>query len=182
MRLPPHFFIFTELKTTIEMATKNKNLSQYKVSEVPSGRGKKIGIVVSEWNSEITHGLRDGAVKALEDCGVYSRDIVVENVPGAFELPLGAQMLLDSDDLDAVITIGCVIKGETAHFDFVCHGVTQGVQDLNLKSGVPVMFCVLTDDTMKQSKARSGGKLGNKGVEAAIGALKMIDLKERLKK
>ena len=164
------------------MATKNKNLSLYDPSNVPSGSGKKIGIVVSEWNAEITHGLRDGAIEALVNCGVYSRDIIVENVPGAFELPLGAQLLLEEKDVDAVITIGCVIKGETAHFDYVCQGVTQGIQALNLSSGKPVMFCVLTDDKLKQSKARSGGKLGNKGVEAAIGALKMLNLSDRLKK
>lgn len=164
------------------MATKNKNLSLYDPNEVPSGRGKKIGIIVSEWNEEITYGLRDGAIKALVDCGVYERDIVVEEVPGTFELPLGAKYLIDNQDVDAVVAIGCVVRGETAHFDYVCQGVTQGIQDLNLSTDVPVMFCVLTDDTIKQSRARSGGKLGNKGVEAAIGALKMLDLKDRMSK
>lgn len=164
------------------MATKNKDLSAFDEKLVPSGRGKKIGIVVSEWNSEITYSLRDGAKTALEDCGVYARDIIIEEVPGAFELPLGAQILLEEAEVDAVIAIGCVIRGETAHFDFVCQGVTQGIQQLNLNSGKPVMFCVLTDDNIKQSKARSGGKLGNKGVEAAVGALKMLGLSDRYKK
>lgn len=162
------------------MATKNKNLSVYDPKNVPSGKGKKIGIVVSEWNAEVTNGLKEGAIEALLNCGVYVRDIVVEAVPGAFELPLGAQFLID--EVDAVITIGCVVRGETAHFDYVCQGVTQGIQALNLSSGKPVMFCVLTDDKLKQSKARSGGKLGNKGVEAAIGALKMLNLSDRFKK
>lgn len=164
------------------MASKNKNLSAFDVNKVPSGRGKKIGIVVSEWNSEITSGLKEGAISALEECGVYPRDIIVEQVPGTFELALGAKVLLDNADVDAVIAIGCVIKGETAHFDFVCQGATQGIQQLNLSTGKPVMFCVLTDDNIKQSRARSGGKLGNKGVEAAVGALKMLGLSDRFKK
>ena len=164
------------------MATKNKNLSIYDVNDIPSGSGKKIGIVVSDWNAEITNGLRDGAIETLINCGVYSRDIIIENVPGAFELPLGAKLLIEEKLVDAVITIGCVIRGETAHFDYVCQGVTQGIQALNLSTGKPVMFCVLTDDKLKQSKDRSGGKLGNKGVEAAIGALKMLNLSDRLKK
>ena len=164
------------------MATKNKNLSIYDVNDIPSGSGKKFGIVVSDWNAEITNGLMDGAIETLINCGVYSRDIIIENVPGAFELPLGAKLLIEEKLVDAVITIGCVIRGETAHFDYVCQGVTQGIQALNLSSGKPVMFCVLTDDKLKQSKDRSGGKLGNKGVEAAIGALKMLNLSDRLKK
>ncbi len=164
------------------MATKNKNLSIYDPRNIPSGSGKKIGIVVSEWNSEITNGLKDGALETLTSCGVYSRDIYIEQVPGAFELPLGAKLLIEEKLVDAVITIGCVIRGETAHFDYVCQGVTQGIQALNLSTGKPVMFCVLTDDKLKQSKERSGGKHGNKGVEAAIGALKMLNLSDRLKK
>jgi len=162
------------------MATKNKNLSVFNPKEVPSGRGKKIGIVVSEWNDEITNGLQKGAVEALLACGVYERDIIVEYVPGTFELPLGAQYFLEQTEVDAVVAIGCVVRGETAHFDYVCQGATQGIQEVNLKYNKPVMFCVLTDDTIKQSKARSGGKLGNKGVEAAIGALKMLGLTEKL--
>lgn len=163
------------------MATKNKNLSSFDPKKVPSGRGKKIGIIVSEWNDEITKGLKKGACEALLQCGTFERDIIVEYVPGAFELPLGAKFLLESKNLDAVIAIGCVVRGETAHFDYVCQGVTQGIQEVNLEYNKPVMFCVLTDDKIKQSKARSGGGLGNKGVEAAVGALKMIGLKDRLK-
>jgi|TARA_B100000795_G_scaffold267411_2_gene252194 6,7-dimethyl-8-ribityllumazine synthase len=164
------------------MATKGNDLSTYDPAIIPSGMGKKIGIVVSEWNTEITDGLRDGAIAALMDCGVFQRDIIIEPVPGAFELPLAAKLLIEGNSVDAVIAIGCVIRGETAHFDYVCQGVTQGIQALNLSSGKPVMFCVLTDDKLKQSKARSGGKHGNKGVEAAIGALKMLNLSDRLKK
>lgn len=164
------------------MATKNKNLSAFDPKKVPSGRGKKIGVVVSEWNEEITEGLKNGAIEALLSCGTYERDVLVEYVPGTFELPLGAQFLLESKDVDAVIAIGCVVRGETAHFDYVCQGVTKGIQDVNLHYNKPVMFCVLTDDNIKQSRARSGGGLGNKGVEAAVGALKMLGLQDKLNK
>ena len=162
------------------MATKNKNLSDFDPKKVPSGRGKKIGIVVSEWNEEITEGLKEGALSALLTCGTYERDIIVEYVPGTFELALGAQFLLESKDVDAVICIGCVVRGETAHFDYVCQGATQGIQEVNLCFNKPVMFCVLTDDNIDQSRARSGGELGNKGTEAAVGALKMLGLQDRL--
>ena len=163
------------------MATKNNNLSAFDSKKVPSGRGKKIGIVISEWNAEITEGLKEGAVKVLLECGTYSRDILTEYVPGTFELPLGAQFLLESKGVDAVIAIGCVVRGETAHFDYVCQGATHGIQDVSLHYNKPVMFCVLTDDTIEQSRARSGGKYGNKGIEAAIGALKMLSLKDKYK-
>lgn len=163
------------------MATQNKNLSAFDVNQIPSGKGKKIGIVVSEWNEEITEGLKKGAIEALIQCGTLEDDIIVEYVPGTFELPLGAQILLQSKELDAVVAIGCVVRGETAHFDYVCQGVTQGIQSVNLHFNKPVMFCVLTDDTLEQSRARSGGDLGNKGVEAAVGALKMLGLSDRLK-
>ncbi len=163
------------------MATKNKNLSAFNPKKVPSGKGKKIGVVISEWNSEITEGLKEGAIEVLLECGTYSRDIYIEYVPGTFELPLGSQFLLESKGVDAVIAIGCVVRGETAHFDYVCQGVTQGIQEVSLHYNKPVMFCVLTDDTIKQSRARSGGKHGNKGIEAAVGALKMLGLKDKLK-
>lgn len=162
------------------MATKNKNLSAFDPKTVPSGSGKKIGIIVSEWNEEITEGLKKGAIDALLTCGTSEKDIIVEYVPGAFELPLGAQFMLEFKDVDAVICVGCVVRGETAHFDYVCQGVTQGIQEVNLHFNKPVMFCVLTDDTIEQSKARSGGGLGNKGTEAAVGALKMLGLKDKL--
>ena len=163
------------------MATKNNNLSSFDPKTVPSGIGKKIGLVISEWNAEITEGLKEGAINVLEACGTSSKDILIEYVPGTFELPLGSQFLLDSTDVDAVVAIGCVVRGETAHFDYVCQGATQGIQDVSLRFNKPVMFCVLTDDTIQQSRDRSGGKYGNKGTEAAVGALKMLGLKDRLK-
>lgn len=156
------------------MATANTNLSNYDKSALPNASNFKIGIVVSEWNSEITNGLLDGALATLTDCGVSRNNISIHKVPGSFELIFGAKKV-QSSGVDAVITIGCVIQGETKHFDYVCAGVTQGIKDLNLNQDVPVVFCVLTDNNKQQSIDRSGGKHGNKGVEAAITALKMID-------
>jgi len=168
------------------MATKNTNLSNYDKSTIPNAKDFRFGIVVSEWNSEITEGLWQGAFDALMDCGAVKENIVRWNVPGTFELTYGAARLsksiyADSGMLDAIIVIGCVIQGETKHFDFVCQGVTQGIKDLNLKGDIPVIFCVLTDNTMQQSIERSGGKHGNKGTEAAITALKMAELRRQTK-
>lgn len=156
------------------MATANINLSNYDKSTLPDATDFKIGIVVSEWNSEVTNGLLDGALATLTDCGVSKSNISIHKVPGSFELIYGAKKV-QSSGVDAVITIGCVIQGETKHFDYVCTGVTQGIKDLNIHYDVPVVFCVLTDNHKQQSLDRSGGKHGNKGVEAAITALKMID-------
>ena len=161
------------------MATINKNLSEYNKDEIPNGADFKIGIVVSEWNYDITGNLLKGAKDALLDNGVLECNIVVKHVPGAFELPLGCQFMLEADDdLDGIVAIGCVIQGETKHFDFVCEGVTQGIKDLNVKYDVPVIFCVLTDNNKQQSIDRSGGKHGNKGIESAIAAIKMAVLKQ----
>ncbi len=162
------------------MATENKNLSEYDKSTLPDAKDFKIGIVVSEWNDVITNGLYRGAETALLDCGMQSENIVRWNVPGSFELIFGAKKMMDTfEDMDAVIVMGCVIKGETMHFDFVCEGVTQGVKDLNLMYEIPVIFCVLTDNNEQQSLDRSGGKHGNKGTEAAVAALKMIELNRK---
>ena len=162
------------------MATALRNLSDYIQEEVPNGAGFKIGIVVSEWNDNITLNLLEGARTALIDNGVREDDILVRFVPGAFELPLGAQFMCEYTDIDGAIAIGVVIQGETRHFDFVCDGATQGIKDVNLKYNVPVAFCLLTDNTLQQSIDRSGGIHGNKGVECAIACLKMVALKKSL--
>lgn len=162
------------------MATVHKNLSEFDPNQVPNGEGKKIAIVVAEWNDEITFNLANGAKELLISKGVSVSDISTHTVPGAFELPLGAKWILDKKNVDAVICCGCVIQGETKHFDFVCNGVTQGVTQLNLEYGIPVIFCVLTDNEKQQSIDRSGGKHGNKGTEAGVAALKMIGLKESI--
>jgi len=159
------------------MATALRNLSEYDKDFVPNGADFRVGIVVSEWNENITLNLLKGAKEALLDNGVLEENIIVRFVPGAFELPLGAQFLLEQDAIDGVVGIGCVIQGETKHFDFVCEGTTQGIMDLNLKFNKPVAFCLLTDNTLQQSIDRSGGIHGNKGIECAIACLKMIGLK-----
>ncbi len=162
------------------MATALRNLSDYIQEEVPNGAGFKIGIVVSEWNDSITLNLMEGARTALKDNGVRDEDILVHFVPGAFELPLGAQFMCEYTEIDGAIAIGVVIQGETRHFDFVCDGATNGIKDVNLKYNTPVAFCLLTDNTLQQSIDRSGGIHGNKGVECAIACLKMVALKKSL--
>lgn len=155
------------------MATANKNLSVYDKATIPSAKTFRFGIVVSEWNSEITESLYDGAVTALLDCGARNENIVRWNVPGSFELTFGCKKLIQKGGFDAVIAIGSVIQGETKHFDFVCSATAQGIMDLNVHTNVPVIFCVLTDNTLQQSIDRSGGRHGNKGTEAAVAAIKM---------
>lgn len=162
------------------MATANRNLSEYNKDFVPNGADYKIGIVVSEWNENITLNLLEGAKQALLDNGVTEENIHVHFVPGAFELPLGSKMLLESMFLDGVVAIGCVIQGETKHFDYVCEAATSGIAQLNLQYDKPVSFCLLTDNNMQQSIDRSGGKHGNKGTECAIACMKMINMKRTL--
>jgi len=159
------------------MATKNNNLSDYKKNNLPNVSNLKFGIVVSLWNKEITDGLFNGAYSTLIDCGVLEENIKKLEVPGSFELIFGTK-ILSRKDVDAIICLGSVIQGDTKHFDYVCQGVTNGIKDLNISLGIPVIFGVLTDNTMDQAINRSGGKHGNKGVEAAITAIKMADLNQ----
>ncbi|TWO32546.1 6,7-dimethyl-8-ribityllumazine synthase [Seonamhaeicola sediminis] len=159
------------------MATENKNLSEYDKTTIPNASKFRFGIVVSEWNDSITEALYQGAQDALIDNGVLPNNIIRWNVPGSFELIYGSKKMQEQM-VHAVIAIGSVIKGETKHFDFVCEAVSQGIKDLNVMREVPVIFCVLTDDTLAQAQARSGGKHGNKGTEAAIAAIKMAELRK----
>ncbi len=161
------------------MAT--KNLSEYDINSVPSGKGLCFGIIVSEWNNEITEALYKGAYDVFLKHGVKEDDIFKEYVPGTFELTYGAQSMVKNANLDAVIVLGCVIQGETRHFDFICQGVSQGITDLNRTQNIPVIFGVLTTDTQQQAADRAGGKFGNKGDEAAVTALKMAAFRKRLK-
>jgi len=138
------------------MATANTDLSFYDKNQLPDASGFRFGIVVSEWNSSITSKLYEGARDTLIDCGVPETQITKWEVPGSFELIYGSKKMLQKD-VDAVIAIGSVIQGETRHFEFVCQGVTQGIKDLNVLHDKPVIFCVLTDDTLEQAHARSGG-------------------------
>ncbi|MCF8297073.1 MAG: 6,7-dimethyl-8-ribityllumazine synthase [Saprospiraceae bacterium] len=162
------------------MATHLNNLSEYDTNELPSAEGMRFGIIVSEWNTEITHALAEGAIQTLKDNGANEEDIIIKHVPGSFELTLGAQLMIDYIDIDAVICLGCVIQGETKHFDFICNAVSNGISQVGLDNGIPVIFGVLTTDNLQQAKDRSGGKHGNKGVEAAITAMKMINLEDEL--
>ena len=158
------------------MATEIKNLSVYNKEDIPNAKGLRFGIVVSAWNDNITEQLFKGAFAALLDCGALENNIIRWDVPGSFELVFGSKKLLETQNVDAVIAIGSVIRGETSHFDYVCGATAQGIKDLNVMYDVPVIFCVLTDDTLQQSIDRSGGKHGNKGIEAAIAAIQMASL------
>lgn len=162
------------------MATAFHNLSDYDTESVPSARGMRFGIVVSEWNKEITGGLLQGACSTLLKHEVQEADITVLTVPGSFELVYGAARMVNSGRFDAVIAIGCVVRGDTPHFDYICQGATQGLAELNREGKVPVIYGLLTCNDMEQAEARSGGMLGNKGDECAITAIKMVDFSRRL--
>ena len=157
------------------MATQNINLSDYNKYSLPDVSNLRFGIVVSQWNDDITDGLYKGAYETLLDCGVSSDNILKLEVPGSFELIYGSKILYKKN-CDAIICLGSVIQGETKHFDYVCQGVTNGIKDLNIALDIPVIFGVLTDNTKEQAINRSGGIHGNKGVEAAITAIKMAYL------
>jgi 6,7-dimethyl-8-ribityllumazine synthase len=162
------------------MATAQKNLSIHDTGDIPDARHLKFGIVVSDWNHDITFVMCDAAINTILTQGGRKKNIVVRHVPGSFELTLGAQWLAESDDYDAIICLGCIIQGETRHFDFICQSVTQGITQLNLDYNIPFVFGVLTVNTPEQAKDRAGGKYGNKGDEAAITAIKMAALKKEL--
>ena len=160
---------------------KKTNLSQHNHTPALKNKNVKIGIVVSEWNETITGALKEGALAFLDEAGITKEQIAVYSVPGSFELPSFAAMLLDADDtLDAVICLGCVIQGETRHFEFISNAVANGIMRVSLDYGVPVVFGVLTCDTLEQAQERAGGKHGNKGVEAAYTCLKMIEMQQGL--
>ena len=157
------------------MATQNNNLSDYNKDSLPDVSNLRFGIVVSQWNDDITDGLFKGAYETLLDCGVSSDNILKLEVPGSFELIFGSKILYKKN-CDAIICLGSVIQGETKHFDYVCQGVTNGIKDLNITLDIPIIFGGLTDNTKEQAINRSGGIHGNKGVEAAITAIKMAYL------
>lgn len=152
------------------------NLSQYDPESVPNAHKMRFGIVVSDWNRDITWKLLGGAVNTLKKHGATDKNIIVKHVPGSFELTVGAQFIAEYDDVDAVICLGCVIQGETPHFTYICQGVTQGITQLNLEYNIPFIFGVLTVNNMEQAADRAGGKHGNKGDEAAVTAIKMAGL------
>ena len=162
------------------MATTLHNLSDYDPSAVPTAAGMRFGIVVSEWNHNITGTLLQGAHDTLLKQGVKEEDIIVRSVPGSFELIFGASQMAKSGKVDAVIAIGCVIRGDTPHFDYICQGTTQGLAELNAQGDIPVIYGLLTCNNLQQAQDRAGGILGNKGDECAIDAIKMVDYKRRM--
>lgn len=155
------------------MASALHNLSSYDPASVPDGKDLTIGIVVSEWNENVTGALLEGAYNTLLKHGVKNDNIIVKTVPGSFELVYGSAAMMNETSVDAVIAIGCVIRGDTPHFDYICQGTTQGLAELNTQGDVPVIYGLLTCNTLQQALDRCGGALGNKGDECAITALKM---------
>ena len=155
------------------MATALRNLSSYDATKVPDASNMCFGIVVSEWNPEITGALLEGAVNTLERHGAIPENIHVKTVPGSFELIYGAHQMVLNGGYDALIVLGSVIKGDTPHFDYICQGVTTGIARLNTTSEIPIVYGLLTTDNLQQALDRAGGKLGNKGDECAVDAIKM---------
>ena len=156
------------------MSTGHKNLGNFSDKPLTDISSKRFGIICSEWNNQVTDALLDGAVSTLLQIGVSKEDILLNYVPGTFELPLGAQRFAQRNDIDAIICLGCVIQGETRHFDFICDATANGIMQVCLQYDKPVIFGVLTTDNLQQALDRSGGKHGNKGEEAALTAVKML--------
>ncbi|WP_234736551.1 6,7-dimethyl-8-ribityllumazine synthase [Tellurirhabdus bombi] len=162
------------------MASEHKNLSVFSTENLPNISPYRFGIVVAEWNSEVTEALFDGAYQTLIQYGAKAENIIRGNVPGSFELSLGANWFAQRNDIDAVIAIGCVIQGETKHNDYINHAVAQGLTNVGLKTGKPVIFGVLTPNNQQQALDRAGGVHGNKGDEAAMTAIKMLGLQKQV--
>ncbi|MDD2344753.1 MAG: 6,7-dimethyl-8-ribityllumazine synthase [Bacteroidales bacterium] len=163
------------------MAQKKINLSEYDPDHVPTINNCKIAIVVSEWNTEVTFALRDGALETLLKQGVKTENIMIKYAPGSYELPVVAEMIYRThDEIEAIICLGCVIQGETRHFDFICDATANAIMNVSINYSSPVIFGVLTTNDMQQALDRAGGKHGNKGVEAAVACLKMIALERSL--
>jgi len=156
------------------MASSIKNLSDYTNKNIKDIKDSTFAVIVSEWNDEVTESLYEGAMETLISHGADKANIVRKNVPGSFELSLAAQWMAQEESIDAVICIGCVVQGETKHFDFICDAIANGITKVSLKYNKPVIFGVLTPNTQKQALDRAGGKHGNKGDEAAITAIKML--------
>lgn len=162
------------------MASHNKNLSSYTGGSIPSGADFSIGIILSEWNTDITNALFEACIRTLTDHGTLKDKITTIKVPGSFELPSAAQLLLESREFDAVICLGCIIKGDTKHDEYIAQAVSTGIMMVSIDYSTPVIFGVLTTDNLQQALDRAGGVHGNKGDEAAITALKMAGIRQNL--
>lgn len=165
------------------MTSKKKNLSEFEGKIDRDASGMRTAIVVADWNKDITDALLDGTIKTLEKHGVQENDLFVYRAPGSFELPQAASIIIDAmeDVPDAVICLGCIIQGETRHFEFIAQAVAQGCMELGIQSGIPIIFGVLTTDTYEQALDRAGGKHGNKGDEAAMAAIQMAAIRKSLR-
>ncbi len=159
------------------MASALKNLSEYNEATIPDASSFQFGIVVAEWNEKITHALYEGCYETLVKHGALEDRIKTIQVPGSFELPIGAKLLAANGKYDAIICIGCVIKGETSHNEYINHAVASGLTNLSVLSSIPCVFGVLTPDDEQQALERAGGQHGNKGVEAAVTAIRLASLK-----
>jgi 6,7-dimethyl-8-ribityllumazine synthase len=164
------------------MASTQKNSATLRIDDVPDLSNAHIGMIVSKWNEEITDSLAKGCRQTLLQLGVKKKNLFQLEVPGSFELPGAAKMMVESKKMDAIICLGCIVQGETKHFDFISRAIAKGIMDLNLRYNIPFIFGVLTPDTMEQARDRAGGKYGNKGTEAAVTALKMLVVKRKLAK
>jgi len=162
------------------MASSIENLSSVVSQDVPDAKGMKFGIVRAEWNTKITSALTEGCKSFLLECGANENDIEIADVPGSFELPMGAKIMLGKESFDAIICLGCIIKGETKHDEYIGHATATAIAQLNIVASRPVIFGVLTPNNMEQAIDRSGGKHGNKGVEAAATAIKMASLRKKM--
>ncbi|MCK5847217.1 MAG: 6,7-dimethyl-8-ribityllumazine synthase [Bacteroidales bacterium] len=161
------------------MASSLKNLSEYKDSALNID-GAKVGILISEWNDEITDAMAQGAIDIMIEKGIKDEDLYVKYVPGTFELAYAAQQMAQYKPVNAIICVGCVIQGETRHFDFISQASADAIANVGLNNDIPVIFSVLTTDNLQQAQDRAGGKHGNKGIEAGITALKMINLEREM--
>ena len=162
------------------MASSLQSISGYVAADLPSARSMKFGIIVSDWNREITDALYKGTLRLLMDCGAQEKNLFICRVPGSFELTAAAMLMAENRNPDAVICLGCVIRGETRHADYISHAVAQGITHLSLKYGKPFIFGVLTPNNIRQARARAGGRHGNKGHEAAATAIRMIAIRNKL--
>lgn len=157
------------------MSSINKNLSNFRQEGLQKVTGKKVAIITAEWNEDVTFAMRDAAVSFLNEYGIEGKSLIIKEVPGSFELIYGALHVLEHDDVDGVIVIGCVIQGETPHFTFISQAVATGIAELNITYQKPVIFGVLTTLDLQQAKERAGGEHGNKGTEAAASLVKMLN-------
>lgn len=170
----PADFFLVPLNQNQQMSSSLKNLNQFSVEGIGTINGKRVAVITAEWNDEVTFAMRDAAINFLLEHGLNQKDLIQKQVPGSFELIAGTRMVLERDRVDGVIAIGCVIQGETPHFTFISQAVAIGIAELNIQFGKPVIFGVLTTDNQEQAKERSGGKHGNKGIEAAYSLVKML--------